>query len=154
MDSQPVKTSAPGFFRRMAAILYDSILLFGVWFIATAPLLALNEGKAVEPDQWFYTVYLVFVSFVFFGWFWTHGGQTLGMRAWKITIYTNGHGPVSWWHALARFAAAFISWGIAGLGFVWILFSRNKLGWHDYLSKTRIDWDERRSSTGSRTASK
>lgn len=140
MTQQKVKKPAPGFFRRMGAIFYDSVLLFGVLFVATALLLPLNNGQAFERDQLFYPLYLMTVSFFFFAWFWTHGGQTLGMRAWKIKVNTLENRPIGWGQALARFILALISWGICGLGFLWILVHPRNMSWHDILSKTRVDW--------------
>lgn len=141
MKVQPVKKAAPGFLRRMGAVIYDLILLFGVLFLTTAMLLPLNRGMAFETDQWVYPLSLFAVSFLFYGWFWTHGGQTLGMRAWKIRVCTRDGSPFGWSHATVRFFSAIISWSACGLGFLWILFNSRKLGWHDYLSKTRVDWD-------------
>lgn len=143
MKVQTVKKLSPGLFRRLGAILYDSVLLFGVLFGTTVFLLPLNSGQAFQPDQWFYPLCLLIACFFFFGWFWTHGGQTLGMRAWKIRVCTRENLPISWNQAVVRFFTAIISWSVGGLGFLWILFNPKKLGWHDFLSRTRIDWDER-----------
>jgi uncharacterized RDD family membrane protein YckC len=128
----------PGLLRRLGAIVYDSLLLVAVLFFSTAILLPLNRGEAFQPDQLFYPVYLFAVSFLFFGWFWTHGGQTLGMRAWKLKVCSQNRTPISWPQALLRFTAALLSWSALGLGFIWILFNRNKCAWHDWLSNTRI----------------
>jgi uncharacterized RDD family membrane protein YckC len=129
--------------RRFAAICYDSLLLIAVLFAATAIVLPLNGGKAFSRDQLYYPGYLLAVSFFFFGWFWTHGGQTLGMRAWKIRVLTFDRQPLTWKQALARFCAALLSWGICGLGFLWIVFSREKRAWHDSLSKTGVFFEDR-----------
>ena len=144
MNTKSRKMSPPGFFRRMGAILYDGILLFSVFFVTTALLLPLNDGRAFDPGQWFYPLCLLWVSFMFFGWFWTHGGQTLGMRAWKIRVRTLDDQALGWRHALVRFVGAIFSWSVGGLGFLWMLFNENKHCWHDLVSKTRIYWDERK----------
>lgn len=128
----------PGLLRRLGAIFYDSLLLVAVLFFSTAILLPLNRGKAFQPDQLYYPVYLLAVSFLFFGWFWTHGGQTLGMRAWKLKVCSDGKAAISWPQALLRFTAALLSWSALGLGFIWILCNREKCAWHDRLSNTRI----------------
>ena len=133
----------PGFFRRLAAIGYDSILLIAVLFAATAILLPFNSGEALSNWQIiFYRIYLLVISFLFYGWFWTHGGQTLGLRAWKIKILTLNHKPISWKHALIRFFCAIVSWAAFGLGFLWILINRNKLAWHDSLSQSGLFFDQ------------
>ena len=134
--------SAPGFLRRLAAQIYDLFLLIAVLFLATALLLPFTAGVAVSAQQvLIYRIYLVVVSFFFYGWFWTHGGQTLGLRAWKIKVMTLDQKPIRWNQALLRFATAIGSWGLFGLGFLWILVDKNRRGWHDHLSKTAVYFD-------------
>jgi uncharacterized RDD family membrane protein YckC len=130
--------SAPGFLRRLAAIFYDLLLLIALFFIATALLLPLNAGEAFSAKQFFYPIYLLVVSFFFYAWFWTHGGQTLGLRAWKIKVQTLNREQISWKQALLRFTAALLSWVFFGLGFLWILIDKDKRSWHDYLSRTAL----------------
>lgn len=128
----------PSFFRRLAAMFYDSFLLLALWFLATALLLPLNGGQAFSSRQIFYPIYLLSVSFGFYGWFWTHGGQTLGLKAWKIKVLTLDKQPLNWKQAGIRFVAAILSWAIGGLGFFWLLWDKNGYAWHDYLSKTAV----------------
>jgi len=129
---------APGFFRRMAAVCYDALLLLALLFLATALALPFNGGQAFSSNQYFYPLYLLAISFIFYGWFWTHGGQTLGLRVWKIKLCTFDGGPVSWKQAVFRFLAAVLSWLAFGMGFFWSIFDKNRLCWHDYLSKTKL----------------
>ena len=134
MRRQP--DSTPGFFRRFAAACYDSLLLLAIWFLATALILPLNGGNAFEPGQYLYSGYLFLVSAAFFIGFWTFGGQTLGLRAWKMRIYRFDGGKVCWKLASLRFLAACLSFACLGLGFLWCLIDKNRLCWHDYLSGT------------------
>jgi uncharacterized RDD family membrane protein YckC len=84
-------------------------------------------------------LYLLCIAFAILGWFWVHGGQTLGMRAWRLRLVSaTNNGPVSWQQALKRFAAALLSWCCLGAGFLWALFDREKRTWHDRLSGTRL----------------
>jgi len=133
---------APGFWRRSVAQVYDLLLLIAVLFLATALLLPFTAGMAVSDHQLIiYRLYLVIISFLFYGWFWTHGGQTLGLRAWKLTVLTKDKKTLNWTQALVRFATAGVAWGFFGLGFLWILIDKNRLGWHDHLSKTAVFFD-------------
>jgi len=125
----------------LAAILYDLFLLIAVLFTATALILPLNSGAAFTARQIVYPMYLVTISFLFYGWFWTHGGQTLGLRSWNLKIQTFNRENISWTQALLRFVGAIISWGFCGLGFLWILIDKNHRSWHDYLSKTTLFFD-------------
>jgi uncharacterized RDD family membrane protein YckC len=131
----------PGFLRRLAAIIYDLFLLLALLFFATALLLPLNAGEAFTSHQFFYPVYLLVICFFFYAWFWTHGGQTLGLRTWKLKVLTFNGEPISWKQAFLRFLGAIISWSFFGLGFFWILIDKNRRGWHDHLSKTALFFD-------------
>jgi uncharacterized RDD family membrane protein YckC len=129
---------AAGFFRIMGAVIYDSLLLLAVLFFATALALPFNAGDAFSTDQYIFSAYLLVVSFVFYGWFWTHGGQTLGLKSWKIKLCSRDGGSVSWQQVSIRFFAAILSWACFGFGFLWVLFDKNRLSWHDRISKTRL----------------
>ncbi len=126
--------------RRFGAIFYDGLLLFAVLFAGTAALLPLTGGRAVAPGSGWYQAYLLALSFLYFGWFWTHGGQTLGMRAWRLRLRVRGHdeGRLPWRWALARFLTAGLSWAALGLGFAWALWDPERLTWHDRLSGTML----------------
>lgn len=131
------RTSA-GFLRRFAAIFYDSLLLFSVLFFATLALFPFTGGLAIPPNEPLYTSYLVGISFLYFGWSWTHGGQTLGMRAWRLRVQHENGGSVTWKLALLRFCGGILSWLPMGAGFLWMLVDRSGLAWHDRLSGTRV----------------
>ncbi|MCK4841714.1 MAG: RDD family protein [Methylococcales bacterium] len=122
----------------MAIIAYDSLLLLALLFLATAIVLPFNKGEAFSSSQFFFPIYLLAVSFIFYGWFWTHGGQTLGMKTWKIRILTIDKQSITWGQALTRFLTAIISWVFIGCGFLWKLVDKNQRTWHDHLSKTAL----------------
>ena len=124
--------------RRLAALFYDSLLLLAVWFIATAILLPLTGGEAIEANNPLLTTYLLFISFFFYGWFWRHGGQTLGMRSWRLQLHSMRDGRVSWTQCLLRFMVALPAGLLFGLGYLWMLIDKQKLTWHDRYSETRI----------------
>jgi uncharacterized RDD family membrane protein YckC len=128
----------PGLGRRFAAIAYDAVLLVAVLFVATAALLPFSGGEAIAPHNGLYTIYLGVVSFGYFGWFWTHGGQTLGMRSWHLRLAGNGEKGATWGQAMLRFVSAGLSWLALGAGFLWLLADPERLTWHDRLSGTRI----------------
>jgi len=122
--------------RRLLAIIYDLLLLLGVLFTVSGCAVAINRGEAVTHPL--YYLALIATTFVFYGWFWTHGGQTLGMRTWKIQIVNDEGHDLSWKQAAVRFAAAFIALLPAGIGLIWMLFDSKRLAWHDKLSATRL----------------
>lgn len=125
--------------RRLAAILYDSIVLIAlIFFAALPPTLLYGEGMTETVPTLLMRIYLVMIAFAFFGGFWTHGGQTIGMRAWHIRVVDTGGNSIGWRRALVRFSFAIVSWAAAGGGFWWSLFDREGLTWHDRASATRL----------------
>lgn len=133
-------TSLPrcGLLRRLAAILYDTLLLLAVLFLASLLILPLTGEGGLRPGHPLITSYHFVITFLFFTWFWTHGGQTLGMRVWRIRIRSRTAAPITLWQCLLRFLAAIVSWGALGLGFLWSLVDREKLTWHDRFSLTEL----------------
>ena len=131
-----------GILRRLAAIAYDAFLLFALFFVATALVLPFTGGEAIAPGNETYLLYLLGVSYLYFSWCWTHGGQTLGMRAWHIRIRGVRGGPVPWRLATARFLAALLSWGACGAGFLWAALDAEHRSWHDRLSHTVLETAE------------
>jgi uncharacterized RDD family membrane protein YckC len=134
-------SSTPGFLRRMASILYDSMLLAAILLVAvtlvTLPL-EMGLGYDLDPTNLLYRLYLLLVSVGFFIWFWIRGGQTLGMRVWKIRVIRSDGQPLELKDALLRYVAALLSWAICGLVFLWILVDREQLAWHDRISNTKL----------------
>jgi uncharacterized RDD family membrane protein YckC len=150
-----------GLLRRLAALLYDALLIIAVLFVAALPLPLVEEPvRALWWARTLEQLYLLTAWFLFFGWFWTHGGQTVGMKAWRMELLRlNGDKPSwldalirfvissgSFWLLLALFGLEILSGKIAfilaaiifGLAFSWILIDRKDYAWHDRLSGTRL----------------
>ena len=135
----------PGLARRLGAILYDSMLVAAVVFAAFALLylpLAVGFGVVDINDtgqyKYLFFIYMLVVAVGFHIWFWTHGGQTLGMRTWSMKLFTVDGGRVSTRQALVRYGVAVVSLLVFGLGFLWSLFDKEKRSWHDLASGTRL----------------
>jgi len=127
-----------GLLRRLAALVYDCVLLAGPIAIYAGLIVFLRSGAAVEPNTLWFSLGLAAIPGVFFCWFWTHGGQTLGMVAWKLRIEQVDGQPLSRTRAAARFVAACVSALAAGLGFFWALWDRDRSTWHDRVCGTRM----------------
>ena len=128
-----------GLLRRFGAILYDSLLLFAVLMLITVPFVATRGGEAVEPlTDLTYRVSLLAAMYLFFVGLWMRGGRTLGMQAWRMQLESANGGKASLGAASLRFFAAWLSWAPFGLGFLWSLWDRDKLAWHDRISGTRL----------------
>lgn len=131
-----------GLLRRFAAILYDSLLLLALLFMATVPFIAIEGGESIEagsgPLHIVYQLTLVLVAYAFFVGFWRQRGRTLGMQSWGLQLQTPDGKLPSLGAATVRFFAAILSWLPLGLGFFWQLWDADRLTWHDRLSKTRV----------------
>jgi len=138
--------------KRLAAMVYDSLLLFGVLFTATLiPSLILDQSSSLsmENEQVVhelnplmtglpFQLYLIAVTGLFFCWFWRSSGQTLGMQAWRLKLEANDGQSPTIMQCLIRLLAACLSLLCFGAGYWWIWIDKEKLSWHDRLSKTRV----------------
>jgi uncharacterized RDD family membrane protein YckC len=124
--------------RRFGAILYDTILVAALMMLATALFLIVRGGEAVDPYTLPHQITLLSVTYVFFVGFWSRSGSTLGMLAWGLRVETSERQAPSVRQATVRFVAAALSWLPLGLGFVWQLWDKDSLTWHDRISGTRL----------------
>lgn len=134
--------------RRISAVIYDGLILAGLWMIAAA-LVVVPAGDAIDVGTHWFQLFLLAVAFAYFGGCWHYGGQTVGMRAWKIWLVGESTPPA--WRALAlRFAVGALSTVSLGLGFWWAATRQDRATWHDLASSTRLVVGEpqaRRSNT-------
>jgi len=124
-------------------MLYDSLLLAAVLMIGTALFLPLTHGEAIRAAthpllRLAYQAAMLGLIVAFFGMFWTRSGQTLGMASWRLKVMREDGGRLTWTDTVLRLAAAALSLLPLGLGFLWILFDRDRRAWHDRLSRTRV----------------
>ncbi len=122
--------------RRIAAGFYDLLLLLGLWIGLAFSLVVVRDGQPAPPGDPLLRAGIMFLSLGFYGWFWTHGGQTLGMRAWRLQVRRVDDGKISWLQVLTRFAVAIPAWTCAGLGIWWSLLDPQRRAWHDWASAT------------------
>jgi uncharacterized RDD family membrane protein YckC len=130
--------------RRLLAIAYDALLALALSLVVTGIAMLLTGGGLASPGRpaWLGHVYraaLFLITYGFFAWFWMHGGQTLGMRAWRIRLVNASGRPVSHRQTAVRFAGAWLSALVLGCGYLWMLVDRDRRSWHDRLSGTRLE---------------
>jgi uncharacterized RDD family membrane protein YckC len=135
--------SSAGFGRRVAALVYDSVLLAALLVVFTSGAVFLNHRVAVEPrtsGAWFY-VYRAGLAGVVAGYYsinWIRSGQTLGMRAWRLRALSDQGMRMSWKAAALRCVLGLLAWAPAALGVLWLYADPEHLALHDRLSKTRV----------------
>jgi uncharacterized RDD family membrane protein YckC len=126
-----------GLFRRLMAMLYDLFLLLSVLLFASALALLVTRGT-LDYHHPLFRSYLFIICFSFYAWFWIHGGQTLGMRAWRLRVQRLDGKPITLWQALLRFLSAIPSLAVFGLGYLWILVDKKRMALHDRISESVI----------------
>ena len=125
--------------KRIAATVYDLFLLLGVWFLVGSIALGvkylfIGEVSSLNPN--FGMALVIFSTWIFYGYFWTHGGKTLGMAVWKFQIYSLDNKKINLKKISIRFFVNLITFFLGGLPLIFIYFSKNKLSLSDMLSKT------------------
>lgn len=126
------------FWRRLAAAAYDTLLLFAIWMIVGFADVLIRHLLALPRNPHLLSGLLFISGLGFCGWFWTHGGQTLGMRAWRLRLQRLDGSGLRWPIAATRYAVAFLSWGLAGAGVLWCLLDRRGRSWHDLAAGTEL----------------
>jgi uncharacterized RDD family membrane protein YckC len=140
MSDQFTATPASLWLRVLAGI-YDALPLVGLWFFAGAIALGLSGGSLESHPELRKLLTQVFVlafTAAYFVVSWTGGGQTIGMRAWRLRVTRADGARLTWTSALLRFAVALVSLGAFGTGFAWALFDSRKRTWHDLATATQI----------------
>ena len=138
-----ISGASAGFGRRLAALLYDLLLLAALLMIFTGGALFFTHGAAVvsaTAGAWVY-VYRAGLVLVIGGYYlinWLRSGQTLGMRAWRLRVVTDSGEPLAFKAAALRLVVGALAWAPAALGVLWLYFDPDHLALHDRLSKTRV----------------
>ena len=123
---------------RLAAFSYDALLVLALWLVVTALFNAANNGEHIDSHNPFLPSVLFIVLFWFNTHFWRRGGQTLGMRAWRLRLLNDNAGPLTLMQCLVRFMVSLASFLLFGLGYFWIWLDKDGLSWHDRYSNTRV----------------
>ena len=161
----PAKRPAlPGLGRRLAAFVYEGLLLFGVLMAAGYLFSTLTQQRHALHGKAGLQAFLFVVLAIYFTWFWSRGGQTVAMKAWHLRLLRVDGQPLRQWQALQRFLLAWLwfvpAWGAANLaglqggaalasvtlagvltyaGLAWLRPDRQF--WHDAVCGTQVvDW--------------
>lgn len=95
--------------RRLAALVYESVLLFGIVFVAGYLFATLTQQRNGLTHHNALTAWVALVVGAYFVWCWTRGGQTLPMKTWRLRLVATSTGqPPTAGRALARYLAAWL----------------------------------------------
>ncbi len=137
-----------GFFRRCGAFLIDLLVLFlfsallfyllligyRVGLAANQEVLSLDQMEAFSRLFGFACLFFLASYFVLLH---RMGGQTVGKWTMGLRVVGKQGSPITSWQSAMRLVGYLLS-GFFGLGFLWILWSREKRGWHDWLAGTWV----------------
>jgi len=153
VTSTTPKHSRASFFRRLAAMVYDLLVAVAVGMCAAmimlVSMLLLVENNILDKQgyenfsdliQHSFTYKLTLQVWVglwvmgFFLWFWRNGGQTIGMRAWRLRLFSTNEKPFGYGRALLRLICSF-----GGLGTLLVLVDfKSKQSLQDRIASTEI----------------
>jgi uncharacterized RDD family membrane protein YckC len=122
-DGQDLQPPPAPLFRRLAALVYDGLLLLAVLFLGTLALLPFTGGEAITPQdsgawEYAYRGWVALLALGFFGASWTRRGQTLGMMSWKIRLLKDDGRLPGWRDVAIRLLSGAILLLCAVLGLV------------------------------------
>lgn len=95
-------------------MLYEGVLLFGVLMLAGWLYSSLTQQRHALQGKTGLQAFLFVVLAVYFVWFWTHGGQTVAMKTWRVRLVTVGGQAVGQGRALARYILCWL-WFVPSL---------------------------------------
>lgn len=125
-------------FKRIACMLYESILVFAILFVAGVVYRALIGDPHSDFEQHLFFMYSWLIIGVYFVYCWVKSGQTLAMQTWRIQLLRLDGNPLSLGQAVRRYVIASFSLIFFGLGFLWAIFDREGLYLHDRFTGSRL----------------
>ncbi len=109
---------APPLIRRLAALLYEGVLLFGVSMAtALAYGVATQQRHALAGRSGLMAVMFLMLA-LYFIWFWVRGGQTLAMKTWHVRVLGQNGQPLGLMQAAKRYLLSWL-WFLPPLGLAW-----------------------------------
>ena len=136
-DLQPETPAGLG--RRFGAMLYDALLLVAIWLITLFIMVTVNSGEAVIGGIIQSVLFLE--PYAFFAFFWIRDGQTLGMRAWRLRLYSNRPTRLTLNQVTMRCVGAMLGIVTLGLGYFWMYFDADRRTWPDIFSDSHVMYD-------------
>ena len=133
-DSSPAYASP---WRRIAAGLYDLLPVAAILMIASLAAVALHGGR-IPPGTLWYQAYLGIVAFAYYGVSWKLGGQTIGMKAWRLRMVHEAGAAMGWPQVALRFAVAVVSVATFGVGVFAAWFDPRRRMLHDDAAGTVV----------------
>lgn len=132
---------------RLLALLYDLFPALALWMLVgtvfTVAYTLSGHGErenipAFSALQWLLWLCCWIITGLYATLSWRRGGQTLGMRPWRLQVTTPAGTPPTRRQLWLRYSVGTVSLLLGGLGLWWTLIDRQRLSWHDRASGTRV----------------
>lgn len=132
---------------RLLALVYDLWPVVALWMLASAAFTVAFtlSGHATRENiapfsalQWLLWLVCWLITAGYAVLSWRRGGQTLGMRPWRLRVTAPDGGAPTLQALAIRYAVGSVSLLLGGLGFWWAWLDRDRLTWHDRASATRM----------------
>lgn len=129
--------------RRLASLLYESLVVFSVLligFLLPQAFLAgfLNQWGIPPVGRNILVLHFFWLLLIYFVWFWLRTGQTLPMKTWKLRVINEDGRLMRPTQAVFRYMLAWLSILLLGAGFLWALIDKDKQFLHDRITGSRI----------------
>jgi uncharacterized RDD family membrane protein YckC len=121
---------------RLLALVYDALPMIPLLFIISGLFLWLNGGRTVEGNallQWLDLLASWAMVGAYFVFSWRRGGQTIGMRPWRLRVVAADGGQPS---ISALWLRYLVATATLGLGLLWALFDRERRALYDLAAHT------------------
>lgn len=129
-------TGYVGFWRRVAAYLIDSVILFCVSLFLS---ILTGSGFSYSGAGGFTTGPSLLIGVLYFLYFWIkQNGQTIGNKVMKIRVIREDGHSIDITTGIIRYIGLIISFLPFGLGVLWVAWDNKKQGWHDKIAKTVV----------------
>lgn len=84
-------------------------------------------------------LFIFIVGFGYFPFFWARGGQTPGMKLFRLYVVRDADGgPISAGQAILRLIGYWINGIVLYIGFIWVFIDARRRGWHDLIAGTVV----------------
>lgn len=138
MQENAIASTPAPFLVRIAAMIYESLLVTAVLFVASFIIIPVVGEMQTAWQRHLFQLYIVGVLFAYFSAFWLRSGQTLAMKTWRIRLVDRNGGRITFRQALLRFFLALFGLMLGGIGFWWALVDRDRQFLHDRIAGTRL----------------
>jgi uncharacterized RDD family membrane protein YckC len=149
-ETENLRGQHAGFASRFISFIFDCIVSIGAFMLTLSAIsfaASVLTGSSIRYSRANTWVVLAFFAWEFFyyAYFWTASGKTIGQVLLGVQVVGEDGSSVGTKRGLIRTLAFPLSFIILGIGFLGILFGRDRRALHDVIAGTAVvyGWDAR-----------